>query len=224
MKKLFTLLFAFTAFFAFHACDDDDEPEPVVSAIVKEVDIDASAYDKWVYFSFEDGELVGTSDVEEKKSGTDWDIAFHRWDVRLNCGESGSGQGGAQKMEGHTAKTGWDAVVFAPETGYSTDGNISVSIGHGAQGAVYQTVPASDVITGGMENPATGEKPGSWMNFKHLGGGQREYEITNQIFVIKTAEGKYVKVWLKQYLNAENEGGHITMKYAYQADGSTKLD
>ncbi len=214
MKKLFTLLFAFTAFFAFQACDDDDEPEPIVNAIVNEVDdIDASAYDEWVYFSFEDGAIVGTSAVEEKRAGLDWDIAFHRWDIRLNCGTSGSGQGGALKSTGNVAKTGWDALTVAPETGYAVDETITVIKQYG--------MPPTEVDVSGNK-VITGDTEGTWVVFDHTNGPS--YTVTNQIFVVKTADGKYVKIWLKQYKNAEGKGGHITMKYAYQADGSTKLD
>ncbi|PIE88342.1 MAG: hypothetical protein CSA04_02390 [Bacteroidetes bacterium] len=46
----------------------------------------------------------------------------------------------------------------------------------------------------------------------------------SEIFVVKTADGKYAKVWLKDYFNADGESGHVTMKYSYQPDGSTKLD
>jgi hypothetical protein len=214
-KNLLLLFMALGTLVGFQSCSDDDD-DVQLKAIEKEISLDATADDKWVYFSFETGKEVGTTGVEEKKSGLDWDIAFHRWDVRLNCGESGTGKGGALLSEGNIAKTGWDAVTVAPESTYKLDGELSVLIGH--MNPPVKTT-GSSVITGGIVSE-TDEKPGTWMNFKHLGGGVREYGITNQIFVIKTASGKYAKIWLKQYTNAEKKGGHITMKYAYQEDGS----
>lgn len=217
MKKLFTLLFALTAFVAFQSCEDEDEPEVIANAIINEIDdIDASAYDQWVYFSFETGEIVGTSGLEEERSGLDWDIAFHRWDVRLNCGISGSGQGGALLVEGAIALTGWNSVSEAPTTGYSVDGTVTATKDVSSMPPVQVDVPGSNVITG---DSFMGDMSGTWMNMTGYG----VYDITNQIFVIKTADGKYAKVWLKQYNNSDGTG-HITMKYAYQADGSTKLD
>lgn len=226
MKKnsFYLLILAFAALIGFQSCDDDDDPAPLVNAIVKEVDdIDASGYTEWVYFSFEKGETVGTSGLEETRSGTDWDIAFHRWDVRLNCGNSGSGQGGALLIEGAKAKTGWDALVVAPETGYQVDGTVMATKDVSSMPPVVISVPGSETIKGGSVNSETGELPGTWMNMTGYGQMGPNYEVTDQIFVVKTADGKYAKVWLKQYVSA-NGAGHITMKYAYQADGSTKLD
>lgn len=215
MKKLFLLLFALTAFIGFQSCEkDDDEPDPMVNAIVNEVELDATAYDEWVYFSFEDGKEVGTSDVEETRTGLDWDIAFHRWDVRLNCGASGSGQGGALLSQGNMAKTGWDLLTTAPETGYTVDENMDVIKQYGMPPTMVN-VPGNKVITGDSE--------GTWVVFQHTQQGPT-YEVTNQIFVVKTASGKYVKIWLKQYKDSEGKGGHITMKYAYQEDGSRNLE
>ncbi|MCL3781967.1 hypothetical protein EMN47_16395 [Prolixibacteraceae bacterium JC049] len=212
-KNLFYLFMGLLLAGGFQSCSDDDDPKPVVNAVVKEVEIDATAYDKWIYFSFEKGMVVGNGSVEEKRAGTDWDIAFHRWDIRTNSGTSGSGKGGTLKAEGKTAKTGWDALTVAPDAGYSVDENIAVMKKYGMPPTMVN-VGGSSVITGGEK--------GDWVIFSHANGPS--YNVTNQIYLVKTATGKYVKVWLKQYTNAEKKGGHITMKYAYQADGSTKLN
>ena len=218
MKKnsLLFLFMTMATMIGFTSCDDDDKASP--NAIEKEVEIDATAYDKWVYISFENGAVVGTSAVDANRDGLDWDIAFHRWDVRLNCGESGSGKGGALLSEGHVGKTGWDAIKEAPTEGYKLDAKGSVSIGHRKP-----TVESSKstVITGGdMQGQIV--TPGTWLIFSHTNGPS--YEITNQIFVVKTASGKYAKIWLKQYVNDKKDAGYITMKYAYQEDGTTKLN
>ena len=54
--------------------------------------VDASKYEKWVYYSLKDNKEVEVSDY---KNSDAWDIAFHRFDIRLNCGESGKGNGAA---------------------------------------------------------------------------------------------------------------------------------
>jgi len=219
MKKNLLLLFLVLGIFVgFQSCSDDDDDDTQSNETTEmEVDIDASAYDKWVYFSFEEGETVGETELEEKKEGVDWDIAFHRWDIRLNCGESGSGKGGALLSEDNIAKTGWDALTEAPESGYSVDTIISVVEDVSVMPPLNADVAGSPIITGG-----SGE--GSWMIFN---GPPPTYEITNQIFVVKTASGKYAKIWLKQYtqlVDGSQKGGYITMKYSYQSDGSTNLD
>jgi hypothetical protein len=214
MKKnnlLMLMLFSVS----FVACSDDDDESPL--AIEKEVEIDATAYDKWVYFSFKTGAVVGTSAVDENRDKLDWDIAFHRWDIRTN-GETG--KGGVHVAEGKIAKTGWDALIEAPTTNYKADGKISVTVATRPK-YVFKEVSGCEVITGSMKGT------GTWMNMSHLGGGKMSYEYSNQIFVVKTAEGKYAKVWLKGYtklVDGRKKGGYITMKYAYQEDGSTKLN
>lgn len=209
-KNLLLLFMVLGTLVGFQSCSDDDVQ---LKAIEKEVSIDATAYDEWVYFSFKKGEVLTKTTgagVEEKMPGLAWDIAFHRWDVRLNCGESGTGKGGALLSEGNIAKTGWDAVNEAPEKGYSVDEKTDVI-------KVYK-MPKPDMVNVGGSKIITGDSEGSWVVFSHANGPS--YNITNQIFVVKTASGKYAKIWLKQYTNAEKKGGHITMKYAYQEDGS----
>ncbi|NOU58339.1 HmuY family protein [Marinifilum caeruleilacunae] len=222
-NKLIMMFVALATMVGFSSCDDDDDP---VNAIEKEVTIDASSYTEWVYFSFEKGDVVGTSNVDEERAGLDWDIAFHRYDVRLNCGESGDGNGGAFLSEGNIAKTGWDAILEAPETGYSVDTKQSVIKNIISGGDFeYAEVGATNVITGGMVNIQAGMEGGSWLKMSYSPGANGpSYEATNQIFVVKTADGKYAKIWLKRYVNEANETGKITMKYAYQEDGSKKLN
>ena len=131
-KDLLLLFIALGTLVGFQSCSDDDD-DVKLKAIEKEVSIDATAYDKWVYFSFEKGEVLTKTTgkgVEEKMPGLDWDIAIHRWDIRLNCGESGTGKGGALLSEGNVAKTGWDALTEAPMEGYKPDEKGTVSIGH----------------------------------------------------------------------------------------------
>ncbi|PCH71321.1 MAG: hypothetical protein COC06_01410 [Bacteroidales bacterium] len=212
-KNLLLLFFVLGILVGFQSCSDDDDDVQPNKATEKEVTIDATAYDKWVYFSFETGEIVGETSVEEKKSGLDWDIAFHRWDIRFNCGESGTGEGGALLSEGNVAKTGWDAIIEAPESGYSVDEKLSAI-------KVYGQPPVT--VDVGRSKIITGDTDGTWVVFSHTNGPS--YDITNQIFVVKTANGKYAKIWLKQYTNAEKKGGHITMKYSCQSDSSRNLD
>jgi len=214
-KKQALLIFCLCigSLLGFQSCSDDDK-EVKLKAVEKEVSIDATAYDKWVYFSFEKGAILEqNSPVDASIEGKDWDIAFHRWDIRLNSGESGKGEAGAFLLKDKMGKTGWDAVVEAPDGDYIVDTTIAVTKAMGQRGPVKIEVPANTLITGGSE--------GTWMTFKVMGPGNYTSEILNQIFVVKTASGKYAKIWLKQYTNSEKKGGNITMKYAYQKDGST---
>ena len=210
----------------FSSCDDDDKENDIpVNAIENEVVIDASSYTDWVYFSISEGKIVGTSAIDEERAGLDWDIAFHRWDVRLNSGESGDGNGGAYLATDKIGKTGWDALITVPEgISFTEDGKIVVNYDMSTMPPGSKEVSGSDVITGGMPDDDETTNDCTWLKMSYMGQGGPSYEVTNQIFIVKTAEGKYAKIWLKQYLNAEKKSGHITMKYAYQEDGSVKLN
>ncbi|PIE87499.1 MAG: hypothetical protein CSA01_00395, partial [Bacteroidetes bacterium] len=161
---------------------------------------DARAYDKWVYFSFDKGEEVEITDFQ---NSMEWDIAFHRFDVRVNCGTSGPGQGGSISM----GQVNFDAVKTAPTEGYSLNDSISIITEEG-NWTNPVTVPGDTIV-------------GKWLYFT---GPPPQYNITNDIYVIKTAEGKYSKIWLKDYYNDNSQSGFVTMQYFYQKDGSTTLE
>lgn len=54
-------------------------------------------------------------------------------------------------------------------------------------------------------------------------GPPQAYTFHDYIYIIRTAKGKYAKVWLKDYFNETGKGGYITMKYA-ASDGSVKSE
>ncbi len=172
---------------------------------------DAKEYTEWVYVSLDKGRILGVTEAGESRQGLDWDIAFHRYNVRLNCGKSGSGEGGAILMEGKVGQEGWDSVLEAPAKGYKVDETLQISLEHAGR----QTYAGgSKVITGGMGT-------GTWVIFNH---DVQQYVVTNQIFVIKTAKGKYAKIWLKGFVGDDNKGGHITMEYMLQRKNSRKFE
>ena len=47
---------------------------------------------------------------------------------------------------------------------------------------------------------------------------------SDYIYIVKTADGKYAKVWFKSYYSAANVSGHVTFQYKYQPDGSKMLE
>lgn len=70
----------------------------------------------WVYVSLSAGGAVALSDLEALKS-TAWDLAFKRFVIRSNSGDSGPGQGGALRVA-----LPWDSVDG------STQGNRALPI------------------------------------------------------------------------------------------------
>lgn len=203
MKRLlnYTALILLGIAFVFTSCDKEDDPEPFVNneVVTGTITFDATAYDKWVYFSFADTQIVEGNNYV---TSSDWDIGFHRFDVRLNCGTSGPGEGGSS----NAGKIDFALVTEAPENGYSL--NDSIDIMQESGNWVYEAVPGDTILS-------------SWLTFT---GPPPTYTVNDNIYVIKTANGKYAKIWLKDYYNDNSETGHVTMQYVYQPDGSIKLE
>ncbi len=196
-KSILTMFVALGAMSFFTSCESDDDSPSVASEIV----IDASAYDKWAYFSFEADTVVS---IDDFSTSTGWDIAFHRSDIRVNCGQAGPGLGGSYSC----GKVGFDSVLEAPADGYSLNTTIKI-LEKFVMPPVYAEVPGDTLVA-------------KWMTLDVSNDGERTYNYSDNIYVIRTAEGKYAKIWLKNYFD-ETKSGYITMKYSYQPSGSRKF-
>lgn len=191
------------AVLCFTGCDDNKTEAPQPDLEIKSVQIDARSYADWVYFSFDKGESVTVNPASFSTDLT-WDIAFHRNDVRLNCGASGKGAGGALKT---TVKT-LDGIRTAPASGYVVDAPKSIMTRFTLPVPVFEDQPANGEI--------------NWLNVD-TSNPPPVYTLFDDVYVIKTAQGKYAKIKFKNYLSDKNETMVITLEYAYQADGSTSL-
>jgi len=209
-KNLFISIIALVSAVLSSSCQKDDSPvTPIVDSSVtptvdSSVTVNATAYDKWTYYSFETGAEVAITDF---KNSTDWDIAFHRGDIRVNCGESGIGQGGSY----NAGKVDLASVKEAPADGYSLNTTLSVVVSYATMPPTYATVPADTLVS-------------KWLTIVTSNSGPPSYTFSDNIYVIRTAKGKYAKIWLKDYFNDAAKGGYITMKYAFQKDGSRKFE
>lgn len=183
----------------FVACKEDDAPAPELEA--RTFSVDAKAYNTWVYFSFEKNAVVEVSDYQNDLS---WDIAFHRADVRLNGGLSGKGHGSAQKTE----ETSLTEVLEAPAGGYVPDsyGNVIVEF---KIPPVYQEQPYNAVMS-------------TWLNID-TSSPPPVYTLAENVFVMTTVSGKYVKIKFTDYTNDKGETLYPAFEYIYQPDGSRKF-
>ncbi|MFQ5455165.1 MAG: HmuY family protein [Nitrospirota bacterium] len=75
--------------------------------------IEAKSLGDFKYFDFSRGSVVDI-DLEAVDKSIEWDIGFHRVDIRLNGGEKRKGNGGVINM----GEVEFDSVVSAPESGY----------------------------------------------------------------------------------------------------------
>lgn len=249
MKKLLFLFIACMFCLLFFGCESQEEVFSQRFYIdVKESTVEAIEYNKWHYFSFSQGKVVGvgnanlTTDAEWAER-TDWDIAFTTLYVRLNGGASSkkNAQGTAVEMTtlaGTDKQLVFNTIVGAPTNGtYTKDTKAT-----GKAPLVIGTNP--EVTYPGSYNTVVS----SWISFNQDVSNGGDYLSSRKTFVMKTADGKYVKVILKSFLegmtglepveyvkdaetgeNTEEiipstaRKGIITFSYAYQPDGTDAL-
>ncbi len=214
MKTLnFLTLLLIAGTIGFSSCKkDDDKPvEETSETTLKTGEISLSSTelykDDWVYFSFATGAQVNGVDSTNFTTKTNWDIAFHSRLGRTNSGASSDteAKGGVY----YANSTDFDVIDKAIENTVLVDDSVSLITGIGNYGPTYKKVSGNEVFDGAFDVDYTQHPP--------------VYTPTKKVYVVQTATGKYAKIQITSYYNAEGESGHITFKYAYQSDGSTNL-
>lgn len=189
----------------FISCSKDD-PGKDENPDKKSMVIDTRAYDKWTYFSFEKG-IVGTYTEAEfdYKNNTNWDLAFHRWDVRTNGGESGKGRGGAvESTYGSLDIASWS--THPSQFRYILDTQIKTYMkapDMSSESGMDQraSVPASTELAKWMKVTMTSIPPA--------------YTLSNKAYVVQTASGKTAVVLFTNYMNEKAEKGYVNFDYVY---------
>lgn len=175
---------------------------------------------RWHYFAFDEKNGVvfkGTSAFEleninagkvgteiinaEWKARTDWDFAFHAFDLRTNSGLAGNGAAGAVFIADAASQTPlqeiYDALTEAPEKNYAADaptnGQFYLSLTSGMPPLRATSLSVSSVTRKAAEGTI-----GATADFSTL--AMQGAAVDNpMIIVLKTTSGKYVKVYLKQF-------------------------
>jgi hypothetical protein len=204
--------------FSYSACDiwDKDHLFTYIEAQDGVFVHDCSKYTDWHFFSFAEGKVIGMCDAKDSVAydgwhkRADWDLAFHRQNIKVNGELSGIGKGGI--MEYPQNVFDFDAVLEAPEEGYRTDVPDSIvydmsNMAEGKIGYVYTGV-----------NPVTKD----WAVLTDMMGGIWTY--ARKVFVVRTADNKYAKIHLMNFKSDKGVSGTVTMKYVYQPDGSPNLN
>ena len=189
------------------ACEDDEDINSSATIETEEVTLSReTAYgEDWIYFSFSTGAEV--SDVNDSNYQTDmtWDIAFNRYNVRTNGGSSGSGMAAAYDA----GEVGFDNVEEALETGFMLDSSIQIVETISYTGPPTMMSSFGNLVFSGVIG---------------LEGQPPSYIPNNHIYVVKTADGKYAKIWIKGFYDTLGESGYVNFKYSYQTNGSTTLE
>lgn len=212
-KSLIGLLALSTVLLA--SCDkkktEPQKPEPqkpgqTMTGVARAID-----YDKWVYFSLAEGKVVSP---ETPENDLGWDIAFHRYDIRLNCGKSGKGQGGAFKTE---HKKDINLVKTIPSEAFKQDelGEIMVkfSMNGGEHESKIEMQGYCPVITG-QKVKGKPFASGGWIDITHSAAGPQP-KLSHDVYVIKDAKGKAYAI---SFTDFEDEyAKKPVVKFVYRA-------
>lgn len=187
-----------------------ETPDPV-----KNVVVNATAYDQYVYFSFEQGKVIKTAkyDDEAIKKDKSWDIAFHRYELRTNSGLSGEGNGGAYEVGVQDIR---QAVTIPAADKFTPDNQTQAQIiefKHGdpkAAAPVQKVLPLNPILStikeivvdpdkkGPDGKPATKTKilhEGAIVqNLDNHGTAKAVSWLSNKVFIVRTATGKHAKI------------------------------
>ena len=197
MKKIVFLLLIITI--SFFACKKENTN---VQIEAQTFEINSTGSNVWKYFSFD---LNDTVTIADPANSNAWDLAFQRYRIKTNGGESGNGSGSAANsyLKG---QSGFDALTVVPDTStFKVDESVDIAVQQG-----YATYIVNPVLY-------------TWFSLEFATQGT-QIVPSDDIFIVKTASGKYAKVWIKSYYSASNLSGYVTIQYKYQPDGSKNLD
>jgi hypothetical protein len=179
-------------------CSKDDNTTKSSNATTFQVN--ASSSSVWKYFSLSTGDTIQVSNPD---SSLAWDLAFQRYRIKTNGGKSGIGTGGAYKS-GKKGQAGFDSLQVVPDgIAFGADDTVSVNVAPGQ----YVKYVMNTILY-------------DWYDL--INGGQT-LVTKDDVFIIKTADGKYAKFWMLNYYSAEAKSGYPKFQYFYQADGSKNL-
>ena len=174
------------------ACNKPDNTKEDSDAVTL-TDVDVSAYDQWVYLSFESGTPLALNVNEEAPEK--WDIALHRENVKTN-------RGAALKSDAVSlsALTELPSGEFTADV--MTDSTLVVDISQMMQGILgYQESEINPVLN-------------AWVS---RSGMPPAYTVSPNIYVVRNKDGKYAKIKFSSYKNAEDKTGFATLSYIYPA-------
>jgi hypothetical protein len=197
MRKIFYLVPFLIGILS--GCSKEDTTTPIQS---QTFEVNSTGSATWKYFSFTKNDTVSIADP---LNSSEWDIAFQRYRIKTNSGKSGSGKGGVANsyLKG---QEGFDVLKIVPDTAtFSIDESISIAVQQG-----YATYIVNPEIY-------------SWFKIELAPQGT-QIVPTDFIYIVRTSDGKYAKVWLKSYYSSANVSGHVTFQYKYQPDGSKILE
>lgn len=224
MKKFLLGLVALVNTCVWTSCDKEKEaPQTAVA----EVSIDATDFSKWVYFSLEQGKVVTVANPE---SSLEWDLGFHFSDIRTNGGASGIGQGAAAETTlSEVNQTlpqlpGADAFKVDTKTfiivqTHNAEGKHDIKRAEAGVNPILTTMQTERVdakgepVRGPNNTPLFEKSHVGAIDFSH-GMGGAQFKLSNKVYLVRTAKGKYAKIKIIDYRDAHDKSVHVKMQFA----------
>lgn len=158
--------------------------------------MNAAAQNPFVYISFGDGSKVEITDTESKDSLA-WDLALKRSTLRVNGGDSGTGQGAVAALTGTTL----EALTSAPaDNSFITDDFLDESCN-------ILRDPINNIRTA-----LNGESTlALWYDYDM--GSAQTVQPKDQVYVLKRADGSLVKFVIDSYYEG-TASAQFTIRWA----------
>lgn len=186
MKTKFYSGILLLSMLCFFSCKEEKKDDPDTQSLTN---VDVSAYDKWVYLSFESGTPIEKEIDEEAPEK--WDIAMHRNNIKTN-------QGSALKTE----ITSLAALTEVPAGSFVSDVKDSIIVDMSQMMQGFIRYEESDV------NPVLG----TWVT---RAGMPPVYTVSGQVFVVRNKDGQYAKIKFTSYKDDMDNTGFASFNYVY---------
>ena len=171
------------------------------------VEVDASSYTEWVYFSFlTHSEVI----IDDPESSIGWDIAFMRNHIKTNSGTSGIGAGGVYIDSLNL----WTNESFENMTEVPLYAEFEIDT---MMNTFY------DIITHTMSWGSTSSALETWGWFDY--DNNYTFNLTNHQFIIRSANGSgFIKLWPFNYYSETGSSGHISFLYNTNIECNYDID
>ena len=195
----------------------DDQPSIVGRSYRGTFVVNATSYTQWLYIDLDrvtngltpgidtvqivkDDAGIWTSD--ESSASQDWCIGVHRYDVRTH--------------DGSALMTDFMSIDELLAYGQLPEGTFTADV----EDAQHITTDLSQMMSGyvgyetGHYNPII-----TWVDVD-TSNPPPVYTPHYNVYIVRTSDGKYAALQLKDYMNASNVKGYLTIEYLYPLDFS----
>lgn len=208
------------------------ETDPTTGQKIRSITLDVTAYDRFVYFSFENGKLSISDEQSELFDG--WDIAFHRTDIRTNSGESTKRgvQGGAYETDQVLLS---QPVAVPSDDKFEVDERFVLAVYHTDEVGVQQDYRSANPVLTTRSRPRVDENnnfvrgDNNFIIYDIIRRGAiimdrsrmpPSIEFSNKVYIVRTAKGQYAKIKITGYKRKPgtpmgDPGRLLTMDYVY---------